>query len=201
MTSFAREVLSALPDTNLATSTNNYSSLQEFTATPTRRAAASTFRPARRCRSSAATDSAISTTDDQPNIPLPSGGGGNGHIYARNRQFVLGTHLGADDDVAARGPVRLVVDRGGQESAGARDAPARSTQFGLPGLPTDSRIAGGLPTQIITGFSDLGRQATNPAVAVSDRLQPEGELHLDDERAFVQERLRVPAHRYRRCRT
>ena len=35
-------------------------------------------------------------------------------------------------------------------------------QFGLPGLPSDARIAGGLPTQIITGFSDLGRQATNP---------------------------------------
>ena len=35
-------------------------------------------------------------------------------------------------------------------------------QFGLPGLPTDPRIAGGLPTQLITGYSDLGRQATNP---------------------------------------
>ena len=31
------------------------------------------------------------TTDDQPNIPLPSGGAGNGHIYARNSQFVLGS--------------------------------------------------------------------------------------------------------------
>ena len=35
-------------------------------------------------------------------------------------------------------------------------------QFGLAGLPTDPRIAGGLPTQLITGYSDLGRQATNP---------------------------------------
>src|SRR5262249_21195874 len=29
-------------------------------------------------------------------------------------------------------------------------------------LPSDARIAGGLPTQIITGYSNLGRQATNP---------------------------------------
>ena len=34
--------------------------------------------------------------------------------------------------------------------------------YGIPGLPTDDRIAGGLPTQLIVGFSDLGRQATNP---------------------------------------
>ena len=34
--------------------------------------------------------------------------------------------------------------------------------FGLPGLPNDRRIAGGLPTQVIGGYSDLGRQATNP---------------------------------------
>ena len=29
-------------------------------------------------------------------------------------------------------------------------------------MPTDPRVAGGLPTQLITGFGDLGRQATNP---------------------------------------
>ena len=30
-------------------------------------------------------------TDDQPLLPLPSGGSGNGHIYARNKQLVAGT--------------------------------------------------------------------------------------------------------------
>ena len=34
--------------------------------------------------------------------------------------------------------------------------------YGIAGLPTDPRVAAGLPTQLITGFSDLGRQATNP---------------------------------------
>ena len=40
--------------------------------------------------------------------------------------------------------------------------PARSTRTESAGLPSDPRVVGGLPTQIITGFSDLGRQATNP---------------------------------------
>ena len=35
-------------------------------------------------------------------------------------------------------------------------------QFGVQGLPNDPRISGGLPTQSITGFTTLGRQATNP---------------------------------------
>ena len=34
--------------------------------------------------------------------------------------------------------------------------------YGITGLPTDPRVAAGLPTQLITGYSDLGRQATNP---------------------------------------
>ena len=100
------------------------------------------------------------TTDDQPNIPLPSGGAGNGHIYARNRQFVLGStwtptaqsllemRFGYSWTQAGKNPPAL-------GSGSAQD------QFGIPGLPT-RRIAGGLPTQVITGYSDLGRQQTNP---------------------------------------
>ena len=34
--------------------------------------------------------------------------------------------------------------------------------YGITGLPTDPRISGGLPTTLITGYADLGRQATNP---------------------------------------
>src|SRR4029079_16632082 len=36
------------------------------------------------------------------------------------------------------------------------------SQFGLPGLPDDPRVDGGLAPQLITVYSDLGRQATNP---------------------------------------
>src|SRR5207247_2282709 len=100
-------------------------------------------------------------TDDQPGIPLPSGGAGNGHIYARNKQLVLGgTYVtGASSLLELR--FGYSTTQGGKNppalgSAGALDA------FGISGLPTDARIAGGLPTQLTTGYSDLGRQATNP---------------------------------------
>ncbi len=34
--------------------------------------------------------------------------------------------------------------------------------YGITGLPTDPTITGGLTTQTIRGFSQLGRQSTNP---------------------------------------
>ena len=48
--------------------------------------------------------------------------------------------------------------RGGKNPPGL-GAPAA---FAIPGLPSDSRIAGGLLSQSISGYSALGRQATNP---------------------------------------
>ena len=57
-------------------------------------------------------------------------------------------------------------------SGGRRPRPARIRRrsasrsaldaYGITGLPDDPRVAGGLPSQLITGYSDLGRQATNP---------------------------------------
>ena len=100
------------------------------------------------------------TTDDQPNIPLPSGGAGNGHIYARNRQFVLGSTWTptasrcSKCDSATRGRRRARIRR--RSAAAARRISSGSRAASRP------RIAGGLPTQLITGYSDLGRQATNP---------------------------------------
>jgi hypothetical protein len=53
--------------------------------------------------------------------------------------------------VAGKNPAALVAGLPGALEA-----------YGLSGLPTDPRVSGGLPSQLITGYSDLGRQATNP---------------------------------------
>jgi hypothetical protein len=98
---------------------------------------------------------------DTPPIPLPSGGGGNSQTYVRNKQLsggvtympggtsLLEFRLGWSNTEAGKDPAAL-------GSASALD------EYGFSGLPTDPRVAGGLPTQAIGGLSDLGRQATNP---------------------------------------
>jgi hypothetical protein len=161
MTDFARKVLSGLPDTNLPGATNNYTILQEFTADSNKAGGKIDLQVSSGLAMFGRYGFRNLTTDDQPNIPLPSGGAGNGHIYARNRQFVFGTTWVPTVNSLLEARVGYSWTQGGKNPP-ALGSNSAADQFGLSGLPSDARIAGGLPTQLITGFSDLGRQATNP---------------------------------------
>jgi hypothetical protein len=161
MTAFAQKVMAGLPDTTSAGNTNNYTTLQQFDADYD--------------KANGKVDVQVSPTMslfgrygfrnldtfDQPNIPLPSGGAGNGAIYAKNRQGVFGTTW------TPNAASLLEIRFGYSWTQAGKNPPALGTPsaqetFGLPGLPNDPRISGGLPTILITGYSDLGRQATNP---------------------------------------
>lgn len=96
-----------------------------------------------------------------PDLPGPSGSNGNGYIRALNQQLassfihsisptmLFEARLGVSRTLAGKQPVGL----GGPDIESA---------YGITGLPKDPRITGGLNTQNITGFTTLGRQATNP---------------------------------------
>jgi hypothetical protein len=161
VTSFARTVLGSLPDPNLAGAANNYSVLQQFTHNSDKAGGKVDAQFSPTLGAFARYGWRDLATDDQPTVPLPSGGGGNGHIYARNTQLALGTTYVANERSL------LEVRFAWSKTEGGKNPPALGTTgaldaFGIAGLPSDPRIAGGLPTQLITGYSDLGRQATNP---------------------------------------
>ena len=96
-----------------------------------------------------------------PSDPGPSGGDGNGFIHAIQQQAAAGytwtltptslfeARLGFTHVLGGKAPPYL----GGPDIA---------AQYGILGLP--SSLAGGFPTQIVTGFSNptFGRQTTNP---------------------------------------
>ena len=106
---------------------------------------------------------------DQPTIPLPSGGGGNGETYVRNKQFSGGLTYTPERHVAARGALRLVEHRGRQESP----ALVRRPGAARPGLrhhrPADRPARRGRPADAahhrLLGPRPPGDQ---PAVAVPD---------------------------------
>ena len=97
----------------------------------------------------------------QPDLPGPSGGGGNGYIHAIAQQAVIGytwtltgsslldARFGFDHVVAGKTPPYL----GG---------PSMQALFGVTGLPTTPNLSGGLNTQSVSGFAGFGRQSTNP---------------------------------------
>jgi carboxypeptidase family protein/TonB-dependent receptor-like protein len=160
MTEFARKVLGPIPDPT-STAASNFSVLQEFTNTTDK----SNFKGDFQLSPSLTAFGRYGYRDadiyDQPPLPLPSGGSGNGQTYVTNKQFVTGFtwarnassllegRLGWSRTVAGKNPVAL-------GTTGAFEA------YGIAGLPTDPRIAGGLPAQLISGYADLGRQPTNP---------------------------------------
>jgi hypothetical protein len=161
MTAFARKVLSGLPAPNLSTAANNYSIAQDFENNSNKAGVKIDVHPSAGLSAFGRYGWRNLDTNDQPPLPLPSGGGGNGNIYARNKQFVAGTTYVVNDSSL------LEVRFGFSKTDGGKNPPALGSAsaleaFGISGLPADPRIAGGLPTQSITGFSQFGRQATNP---------------------------------------
>ena len=96
-----------------------------------------------------------------PDIPGPSGGNGNGYIHAIQQQAAAGytwtvtssslfeARLGFDHVLAGKVPPYL----GG---------PSMEALYGIEGLPTSPNLTGGLNSQAISGFSQLGRQTSNP---------------------------------------
>ena len=161
MTEFARRVLSGLPDVSNSGTANNYV-VAQLNNNKTNKAGGKVDVVVNPRLSMFGRvgwrDVAIF---DQPPVPLPSGGGGNATTYVENKQIAVGAtytptgasllefRFGWSDTTAGKDPAAL-----GEE--GALQA------YGIAGLPTDPRVAGGLPPQLITGYSDLGRQATNP---------------------------------------
>jgi hypothetical protein len=97
----------------------------------------------------------------QPDISGPSGGNGNGHIHSIDQNASIGytwtvtpsslveARFGFDHVLAGKSPPYL----GG---------PSMEALYGIPGLPTSTNLTGGLNSQNISGFSQLGRQTSNP---------------------------------------
>jgi hypothetical protein len=99
---------------------------------------------------------------EAPNIDGASGGNQNGFIRALAQQVVAGgTYILGPTSVL---DARLGISRmdAGKEPP-AIGGPGMFELYGITGLPENDRsLTGGLTPQTITGYSQLGRQSTNP---------------------------------------
>jgi hypothetical protein len=97
----------------------------------------------------------------QPDIPGPSGGNGNGFVRVLDQALAAGFTW-------ARTPTSLIEIRFGVSRILGGKFPvylggtSMQDLYGIQGLPTSSSLTGGLNTHSISGFNQLGRQATNP---------------------------------------
>jgi Carboxypeptidase regulatory-like domain/TonB-dependent Receptor Plug Domain/TonB dependent receptor len=96
-----------------------------------------------------------------PTIPGPSGSGGNGYINVLNQQLVFGATYSFANGSALEARLGVSKIEGGKRPP-LSGGPSVRELYGITGLPEDRTITGGLTTQTINGFSQIGRQATNP---------------------------------------
>jgi hypothetical protein len=161
MTELARKVLSALPATTSSAASNNYSILQQFTNETDKFNVKSDVQLTPGLSAFGRYGYRDADIFDQPPIPLPSGGEGNANTYVTNKQFVAGFTWARSSSSLLEGRFGWSRTDAGKSPA-ALGTPDALEAYGISGLPTDPRISGGLPNTIISGFSNLGRQATNP---------------------------------------
>jgi len=105
---------------------------------------------------------------NHPTLPLPLDGQTNGRIKILDQQIALGyTRLFSTNKVLdAR--LGLSGTRAGKYTLSIGD-----NAIIIPGLPTDSTVAGGLPSiSVGGGFSPFGRQSTNPQWQNPSLLDP-----------------------------
>ncbi|MBI5085727.1 MAG: TonB-dependent receptor [Acidobacteria bacterium] len=98
---------------------------------------------------------------EEPGIPGPSGGDSNGRTRIMNQALASGVTMTAT-------PRDLIEFRFGvnRTNAGKNPiglgGPSMLAAYGISGLPSDPRVSGGLNSQLFSGISNIGRQATNP---------------------------------------
>lgn len=112
-----------------------------------------------------------STVFEAPNIAGPSGGAQNGLIRAMTQQLAAGvTHVVTAASVLE---FRLGISR---TRAGKHPpymgGPSMRELYGITGLPEERELTGGLTPQAVTGYSAMGRQATNPQYQYPDLINP-----------------------------
>ncbi len=96
-----------------------------------------------------------------PNIPGLAGGNSNGTLYARTRQIAAGYNFTPNAKSILQLRLGLTWTESGKSpiNLGAENL---LKEFNIPNIPDDPSINGGLNTQSVTGYSQFGRQSTNP---------------------------------------
>ncbi len=108
---------------------------------------------------------------EPPAIPGPSGGNSNGNVFVLNSAVTGGLTYTVNPTSILE--FRLAVTRtdGGKSPANASEAHIEQT-YGIRGIPNDPRIGGGLNTQGVNGFTQWGRQNSNPQFQNPDVWNP-----------------------------
>ena len=104
-------------------------------------------------------------------IPGPSGGDANGNVRVLNKQIAMGLNYNLSPTSLIDFRFAYSIFEGGKFPLGA-ERPNMSKEYGISGLPDDPVIGGGLTGQAVSGFTNFGRQTSNPQFQNPTTINP-----------------------------
>jgi hypothetical protein len=161
MTPFARQVLSALPAPNGAGRSNNYQQLLLTRDYADKYDAKIDGQINDRMTAFLRFSQRKDNQFYQPSIAGPSGGDGNGFVRVLDQSAAAGLTWSVTPTSLLEARLGFTHILGGKQPPFLGGASMQDL-YGIGGLPTFPQLTGGLSTQNISGFTGLGRQATNP---------------------------------------
>jgi hypothetical protein len=161
VTGFAKAVLDALPLPNLNTVSNNYQSLPRSTINDNKGDARADYYFSDRVTGFFRYSHRLDQIYVPGNIPGPAGGNNNGNVRILNKQIEPGATWTVTPTMTVEARLGVTWTEGGKSPLGVGETSLLEAN-GITGLPTDPRVKGALNSQSVQGFSQFGRQGSNP---------------------------------------
>lgn len=158
---FARAVLAALPDPNLPGLSNNFQSLPRASITDDKGDWKIDYIPNQNLSTFVRYSQREANLYVPGNIPGIAGGNNNGDVHEFNQQIAAGTTYTINPTSTLEGRLGFSWFDGGKTPIGL-GLPSLLAQNGIGGLPTDPSVVSSLNSQSVRGFSQFGRQGSNP---------------------------------------
>lgn len=161
MTSFARKVLNDLPVPTGPGRSNNYQQLSLTRNYNDKYDAKVDGQISSNVSAFARVSQRKVNIFNEPDIPGLSGGNSNGYTRILNQQIVLSTTWVSSPTSVLEARFAISRTRAGKFPP-LTGGQSMLDLYGITGLPVDPALTGGLVATTISGFSQLGRQSTNP---------------------------------------
>ncbi len=155
----AVNILNALPAPNLPGISNNFQSLPKGTINENKGDFRIDHYANEKLSFLARYSHRVSDIFVPGNIPGPAGGNNNGNVHIFNQQFVPGITYSLNSTTVVEARAGIGWTEGGKTPIGLGET---SLLTDIPNLPTDALVAGAMNSQTVQGFSQFGRQGSNP---------------------------------------
>ena len=161
ITPFARKVLAGLPAPTRAGISNNFDSLPEGTNRNNKFDIKIDHQFSTRMTAFGRVSHRKANNLEPSPIPGETGSPSNNQLHVLNEQIAGGITFSPTTSSLFEFRLGWSRTEAGKEPPGV-GGPGMLELYGIPGLPTDPRFAGGLTEQSVTGFTSWGRQNSNP---------------------------------------